>query len=62
VLYDADPRTHVEVLAEELRRFDGAGFDPARIRRHAGGFAPEIFRARFGAAVNRALDLQPAPR
>lgn len=63
VLYDAEPGSHVEALAEELRRFDASRFDPIRIRRHASGFSADIFRTRFGAAVTRALAAQStAPR
>jgi glycosyltransferase involved in cell wall biosynthesis len=55
VLYRTGPSSHVEVLAEELRRFDAAQFDPAEIRRHATGFSRAAFRSRFAAAVSRTL-------
>jgi hypothetical protein len=56
VLYRADPSSHVEVLAEELRRFGATQFDPAEIRRHATGFSRAAFRSRFAAAVSRILE------
>jgi glycosyltransferase involved in cell wall biosynthesis len=62
VLYRADRQTHVEVLAEELRRFDASRFDAARLRGHATGFSQEAFRARFAAAVSRALGAPATPR
>ena len=61
-LYRASRQTHVEVLAEELRRFDPSRFDPAKIRRHAGAFSQEAFRRRFAAVVDRVLGAPTTPR
>ncbi|MBC7304926.1 MAG: hypothetical protein H5T78_28760 [Nocardia sp.] len=32
--------------------FDSAAYDPATIRDHAAGFAPEVFRARMASTVD----------
>lgn len=56
LLYDepvgADP---ADVLAEQLRAFPVAGFDPGQVRAHAESFAPEHFRERIDAVAQRLL-------
>jgi glycosyltransferase involved in cell wall biosynthesis len=42
-------------LADALRRFDAAGFDPERLRAHAETFAPERFVARLKALVDETV-------
>lgn len=51
-LPNADP---VGALADALRSFRPQDHDPAVIRRHAEGFAPERFRERFSAAADLLL-------
>jgi glycosyltransferase involved in cell wall biosynthesis len=54
VLYDARGPGG---LAAAIERFEAMSFDEAALRRHALGFRPEVFAARFGALV---LGLEPA--
>ncbi|MGR7026292.1 glycosyltransferase [Geodermatophilus sp. URMC 62] len=51
-LYDG---TAVGSLAHELRRFDPGAYDPARLRRHAEGFAPRRFRRSVQLVVRELL-------
>jgi len=57
VLYrtPGDGPGEVTALADALRRFDPARFDPALIRRKAESFSPERFRLEFLAAIDRAV-------
>jgi glycosyltransferase involved in cell wall biosynthesis len=48
VLYDEPSAAG---LAAAIERFEGLTFDPARLRTHAAGFAPEAFAERFGRLV-----------
>ncbi|MFF2083069.1 glycosyltransferase [Nocardia sp. NPDC058176] len=41
----------VAALAERMREFRSAAYDPAAIRAHADTFAPEVFRARMAETV-----------
>ncbi|MFC6010662.1 glycosyltransferase [Nocardia lasii] len=41
----------VAALAEVMREFRSAAYDPAKIRDHADTFAPEVFRAKMAATV-----------
>ena len=52
----ADGGDEVDALADAMRAFDGASFDSNVIRAHAEGFSPEVFRARFRAAVDPLLE------
>lgn len=45
----------VAALAALMRDFDSAAYDPTKIRDHALGFAPEVFRARMAATVTEVL-------
>ncbi|MFE7721391.1 glycosyltransferase [Nocardia rhizosphaerihabitans] len=45
----------VAALAAVLRDFRSASYDPAKVRDHAGSFAPEVFRARMAAVVGDVL-------
>ncbi|MFC4128043.1 glycosyltransferase [Nocardia rhizosphaerae] len=42
----------VAALAERMRTFDPAAYDAAKVREHALGFAPEVFRARMAEVVD----------
>lgn len=55
VLYDDDPADPARPLAAALADFDPARFDPERIRAHAEGFAPELFRQRVATAAQALL-------
>jgi hypothetical protein len=56
VLFHAEvPGGEAAALAEVLRSFDDARFDPAVIRAHALTFSADAFRARFAAKVEEAL-------
>ncbi len=44
-----------QCLADTVRRFDAAAFDPAVIREHAARFGMNVFRERLGAFVAQAL-------
>jgi glycosyltransferase involved in cell wall biosynthesis len=54
---DATP----ESLADVLRAFDPAAYDPAVLRRHAEAFAPDRFIARLRTIVDRVRTAHPAP-
>ncbi|MFD4432349.1 glycosyltransferase [Nocardia sp. NPDC058497] len=45
----------VAALAAAMTDFRSATYDPAKIRDHAGTFAPEVFRARMAAVVSDVL-------
>ncbi|MFD3745214.1 glycosyltransferase [Nocardia sp. NPDC058633] len=45
----------VAALAERMRDFRSASYDPEKIRAHAGTFAPDRFRARIAATVAEVL-------
>jgi glycosyltransferase involved in cell wall biosynthesis len=49
-------------LAEAIRRFDPARYDPATLRAHAELFRPERFIARLRAIVDETLAARTAPR
>ncbi|HEY7134577.1 MAG TPA: glycosyltransferase [Acidimicrobiia bacterium] len=56
VLFHADrPGGEAGALAEVLRSFDDARFDPEVVRAHAMTFSSDAFRARFAAKVEEAL-------
>ncbi|MEU4811609.1 glycosyltransferase [Nocardia fluminea] len=42
----------VAALAELMREFRSASYDPAKIREHAATFAPEVFRTRIAGTVD----------
>jgi glycosyltransferase involved in cell wall biosynthesis len=42
-------------FAEKLASFDGRVFDPAKVRRHAEQFSPEIFRTKMAGVVTQTL-------
>ena len=44
-----------QALAQTLRALDATSFDPARLQAHARGFAPDVFRARMAALIERSL-------